>query len=993
MAGESTAATGARGYALATMLFLLALAALPRVAESAGFQQEPVTGLLSIEVENADTNLAQGGHSWVPSATAGASGSASLVTTPNNNTNVNTGYVTGSPRLDYVVNFTELGTHYVWLRGVGGTSADDSAHVGLNNAAEPNADRITGFTGAWGWASTTMDAGSRARIEVTRLGEQTLNIWMREDGLILDKIVLSKSATFQPTSYGAEGPPQSLRGAPQPALQFSSASLTYTVDEGVTTPQQQVVSLATSDASTASYNLVASEPWLSVNPTSGNTPAGTVTVTANPSGLVAGQYTATITATANTYLSDTINVTLNVQTDLFATVNFNNGDDSAWGTVEATRDLASWQIVNGQFRQLNAATVTNATNDTYITGTYAVLNTYPTLGDFEFSVDITPEATAFPRQGDDVGIMFRYVNDDNYYRLSINSKFGQTRLERRINGDFSTIAVTSQGYLPNQTMRVGLRMQGPVMMLYRDYGGAGSVLDGEPYLAGYDSSLASGSIALYTQSEAAFDNVLIKSLSPAPRVGLVSPVPFGVDTDAAVLAQAVVMNAGGAANVAFELDGSVCGTVSNPQAALYQATCNAAAAGEHTVEAILKDPLEVDRDSAVAVASNGIRAITLGDSITNGTDDQYWGDNIGADIVVGVTPVGPRQVGFRGYQTVLHDQLTADSSYAPSNVYFNEGIPGDASDRLLYDRLPSIIERHFGSNLALITIGTNDANRRNPPDPGVGCANAACNNTFKGNLLALVDILEGANIEPVFAKIPPLFGVDGVIYDDPLAASTRNTEVVLFNAAIDEVTRERSLRAGPDFYAEFLGNGDNRFTLFDDVYHPNSLGYVWMANSWKQVFAPDGTVPFILNGLCVRTTSAACASPSPYKQNIRQVGDTYYTDRSYTLTAIPTALNNGVWISTANNDKTNARSDYLEFSVDRDVDVYIAYSSTVTSRPIWMQTFTDTTLDLGVSAGSPTLRLYSRFYPADATVTLGGSAASGVAGAINNNYIVVVVPR
>ena len=587
---------------------------------------------------------------------------------------------------------------------------------------------------------------------------------------------------------------------------------------------------------------------------------------------------------------------------------------------------------------------------------------------------------------------FRYVDDDNYYRLSVNSKFGQTRLERRIAGQFSTIAVTSHGYLPDQTMRLGVRIQGNAMLLYRDYGGASSVLDGDPYFAGYDSGIPAGTVALYAQSEAAFDNVVLNSLSPASRVGMVRPVPFQVDGDNSVATQAVVINPGGSPAVGFEIDSVACGATTETQPQLFEATCTASD-GEHEVEAILNDPTEIDRDTAPAIATGGIEVLTLGNSNTNGTGDQFIADNIGLDIDVGGTPAGPRQVAFRGYQTVVHDQLTTDSSFTMSSVFFNEGIPGDTTDQLVYDRLPSILERHPDFNEAFVMIGTNEANSNSPPPSGLGCSGASCTNTYKGQLLDLVDILDSFGVQPIIARMPPIFGHSGSAYSNPFGTSTRNTAVQEYNAAAGEVISERSLQAGPDFFDEFLGDSENRFTLFDDFLHPNSLGHRWMANSWKQVLSPDGSTIFVLEGICVRRTNNNCINPTPYKQNLRDVGDTYYLDRSYTLTSIPSLLADGVWLLPENDDKSNSRSDHLEFNIDRDADVYVAFTPTASSLPNWMAPFSSTGQVVGVTAGTPTLDLYVNFYSAGSTITLGGSVAAGISGGGNNNYVVIVVPR
>jgi lysophospholipase L1-like esterase len=337
--------------------------------------------------------------------------------------------------------------------------------------------------------------------------------------------------------------------------------------------------------------------------------------------------------------------------------------------------------------------------------------------------------------------------------------------------------------------------------------------------------------------------------------------------------------------------------------------------------------------------------------------------------------------------------LTADLSYGVPNVIFNEGIPGDLSDELTYDRLDSILERHPDANRAFVMIGTNDA-AQNAKAAGIDCIGAACAGTIKGVVRTLVQTLKANSITPMLARIPPIFGLSGTPYTNPLDPSTRNTLVNDYNTAIGQVEAEEGLQAGPNFFDLFLGGGENRYTMFDDLLHPNALGYALMAHEWKESISPSGSPsPLSLSGICVTISSPACQNPATYKQNLLQPGDKYYIDRDYILTSIPAVLQGGVWLLTANNQKANARDDYLSFTVDRNVDVYVAFMPGVASLPTWMGAFTDTGLSLGVTAGTPSLDLYVASYSAGATVALGGNLASGAVGPISNNYIVIVVPQ
>lgn len=183
-------------------------ATFTNVAVSGGaFQQDPgADGLLVMEAEGFHGNVAQGGHTWDATTPSGASGSA-RVANPNSNANVDTGYTTGSPRLDYRVYFSKSGTHQVWVRGLGANGSDDSCHVGLNGAAIASSDRMSSFFTTWTWSRDTMD-GVAATVNVPSPGLYTINLWMREDGFVADKILLTTNAGYVPSGAG---PAESLR--------------------------------------------------------------------------------------------------------------------------------------------------------------------------------------------------------------------------------------------------------------------------------------------------------------------------------------------------------------------------------------------------------------------------------------------------------------------------------------------------------------------------------------------------------------------------------------------------------------------------------------------------------------------------------------------------------------------------------------------------------------------------------------------------------------
>ncbi len=188
-------------------------------AQSAGNDNS----MISIEAESFSARSAAGGHDWKSVSVSGATGNGALQAMPNAGINRDVGYVSNSPQLDYTVNFAEAGTYYVWIRGRGASGSDDSLHVGLNGVARPSAERISDFSSSWGWSNRVRD-GSRATLKVSSAGPQTINIWMREDGMVVDKIVLSKYGSMKPGDYGNAGPPITTPG--QPASQPASGGNT-----------------------------------------------------------------------------------------------------------------------------------------------------------------------------------------------------------------------------------------------------------------------------------------------------------------------------------------------------------------------------------------------------------------------------------------------------------------------------------------------------------------------------------------------------------------------------------------------------------------------------------------------------------------------------------------------------------------------------------------------------------------------------------------------
>ncbi|MBI3852593.1 MAG: hypothetical protein HY298_20240, partial [Verrucomicrobia bacterium] len=146
------------------------------------------------------------------------------------------------PRLDYQIMFAYSGTHYLWARGFATDSGADSFNAGIDGAspvtdsASQRIDRT--YTSDWGWvgqANKPVPSGQTALIQVPSAGLHTLNIWMREDGFKLDKLLLTTNADFIP--YDLDPPESALSALPLQLKIYRSGSSVVVSWDGLGTLQ------------------------------------------------------------------------------------------------------------------------------------------------------------------------------------------------------------------------------------------------------------------------------------------------------------------------------------------------------------------------------------------------------------------------------------------------------------------------------------------------------------------------------------------------------------------------------------------------------------------------------------------------------------------------------------------------------------------------------------------------------------------------------------
>jgi hypothetical protein len=123
------------------------------------------------------------------------------------NAGANVGLTTNGPRLDYPVRLDTAGDYYIFVRGRPLSPDEynnDSFHAGVDGNAITLSG--TGFTNfglsnynwqRWGTPVTLTE------------GQHTLNIWMREDGMIIDRVMLSTNSGIVGNGSTSTGPASS----------------------------------------------------------------------------------------------------------------------------------------------------------------------------------------------------------------------------------------------------------------------------------------------------------------------------------------------------------------------------------------------------------------------------------------------------------------------------------------------------------------------------------------------------------------------------------------------------------------------------------------------------------------------------------------------------------------------------------------------------------------------------------------------------------------
>ena len=197
---------------------------------------------------------------------------------------------------------------------------------------------------------------------------------------------------------------------------------------------------------------------------------------------------------------------------------FSAGNVAAYTIVDegAFSGPSAWSEAGGRLVQWSNIFGPDSSALDHRKGTFAVWNALAALNWTNYAVSVS-----FRNADDDgLGLLFRYQDRSNYYKVELDSQRSFRRLFKMVEGVETTLAAETNGYLPGQDYQLRVTVTNSTIRVRLN----GTLLFGGPVL---DSSLAAGTVALYSWGSQglSFSNLTVTPPAPAPGVAITSPGP------------------------------------------------------------------------------------------------------------------------------------------------------------------------------------------------------------------------------------------------------------------------------------------------------------------------------------------------------------------------------------------------------------------------------------------------------------------------------------
>ena len=185
--------------------------------------------------------------------------------------------------------------------------------------------------------------------------------------------------------------------------------------------------------------------------------------------------------------------------DVLLSETFTDTTLNDWSLIDEanTTGKSEWAISSGALSQSSNITSPASTIDK--PGTMAIYN----LGDSWTNYEA--KATIKSIDNDAFGLIFRYKDQNNFYRFSWDSQYSTRQLTKKVNGTTYLIAQDKSSYAPGRSYNIVARSQGSSIDI---------LVNGSKVFSVFDDSLYYGSIGFYTWSNesVSFDNVNVTAL-------------------------------------------------------------------------------------------------------------------------------------------------------------------------------------------------------------------------------------------------------------------------------------------------------------------------------------------------------------------------------------------------------------------------------------------------------------------------------------------------
>ena len=169
-----------------------------------------LNGNLSLEAENPmHLNFGDGPNWQISNGSQGYSGSGYMTTS---STGFDAGNQTSGSHLSWDVEFDTSGEYWIWVRMRQNGENSNSIHMGLNGQTHPlAANGMSTNASGWDWVGyyDNQATTQRASLNITAPGRHAIDLWVRESGVDVDRIILTNDSQWAPIDTPSNLPPDS----------------------------------------------------------------------------------------------------------------------------------------------------------------------------------------------------------------------------------------------------------------------------------------------------------------------------------------------------------------------------------------------------------------------------------------------------------------------------------------------------------------------------------------------------------------------------------------------------------------------------------------------------------------------------------------------------------------------------------------------------------------------------------------------------------------